>query len=214
MRLSTSDLALPLALPKWKRHLRIFGGAVLISALVAWPHDLPAEEEHKSCGTNEGPAGSAEVTPDRPATAGPQAAPSLELKSKRLSDGRTPRRLVTFRGEIVDYYCYIEKGATGPAHRDCGVRCVAGDVCMGLLTTDDRLMMISINHMRAMDPLSFKDTPDAFAACRALIAEQVDLTGFFMERKGQRIIEVMDVKRVAKPAAAKAVAAKSSSTAP
>ena len=190
----------------------MLGGAVLITTLVAWPHDLPAAEEHKSCGANEGPAGSAEVTPNRPATTGPYAAQSPELKSKKLSDGRTPRRLATFRGEIVDYYCYIEKGATGPAHRDCGVRCVAGDVCMGLLTTDDRLMMISINHMRAMDPVAFKDTPDAFAACRALIAEQVDLTGYLMERKGQRIIEVMDVKRVPKPA--KSVAAKPALAAP
>lgn len=53
-----------------------------------------------------------------------------------------------------------------------------------------------------------------FAACRALIAEKVDLTGYFMERKGQRIIEVMDVKPVAKQAAVKSVAAKPAVAAP
>jgi hypothetical protein len=200
MRFSLTDLALPFALPLWKRRLPILGGAVLIVALVAGPRDIPAAEEKKECCAGDGKAASAEVLPDEPPPAGTPAARSQQLKGRTLSDGRTPRRLVTLRGEIVDYYCYIEKGARGPMHRDCGVRCVAGDVCMGLLTTDDRLMMISINHMRAMEPLAWREIPDPFAACRSLIAEQVELTGYFMERKGQRIIEVTAVKPLAKQA--------------
>ena len=109
------------------------------------------------------------------------------------------RHLVTFRGEIVDYYCYIEKGLTGPSHRDCVVRCVAGDVCMGLLTNQGDLYMISVNHLRAMDPASFRGVPDPFSTCRGWIAEMVDLTGYAMERKGQRIIEIMGVKKATGP---------------
>jgi hypothetical protein len=107
------------------------------------------------------------------------------------------RHYVTVRGEIVDYYCYIEKGLTGLAHQACGMRCVAGDVCMGILTTDGTLYMISVNHLRAMDPLGMSSVPDPFSTCRGWIAEKVDLSGYAMERKGQRIIEIMDVKKAA-----------------
>jgi hypothetical protein len=102
------------------------------------------------------------------------------------------RHYITVRGEIVDYYCYIEKGLTGPGHKACGTRCVAGDICMGILTTDGALYMISVNHFRAMDPLGMRSVPDPFETCRGWIAEKVDLSGYAMERKGQRIIEIME----------------------
>jgi hypothetical protein len=145
---------------------------------------------------------SAQAVPDKEPPAGTPAARAKLLQQKYGKSGPQPRQLVTLRGEVVDYYCYIEKGATGPGHRDCGVKCVAGDVCMGLLTTDGRLMMISVNHMRAMEPLAWRGIPDPFNTCRGLIAETVDLTGYFMERKGQRIIEIMGVKPVTKTASA------------
>src|SRR4051794_25405033 len=75
--------------------------------------------------------------------AGPQSndkccAPKAASAVEKASDytGTSNRHFVTVRGEIVDYYCYIEKGLTGAGHKDCGTRCVAGDVCMGILTTD------------------------------------------------------------------------------
>ena len=111
-------------------------------------------------------------------------------------DGRT---LTTLRGEIVDYYCYIEKGLTGPSHKECGLKCVAGDVCMGLLTTNGELLMISVNHIRAMTPHAFQGIPDPFRKCTTMIADKVDLTGYAMQRKGQKIIEIVDVKKVGAP---------------
>lgn len=111
---------------------------------------------------------------------------------------RPNRRYVTMRGEIVDYYCYIEKGLTGLAHKACGLRCVAGDICMGLLTDEGELYMISVNHLRAMDPTAFSG-PDPFTTCRGWIAEKVDLSGYAMERKGQRIIEIMNVAKASGP---------------
>lgn len=114
--------------------------------------------------------------------------------------GETSKRhYVTVRGEIVDYFCYIEKGLTGPAHKDCGTRCVAGDVCMGILTTDKQLYMISVNHLRAMDPTAFRGISDPFTTCRGSIAETVDLGGYAMERRGQKIIEIMNVKKASGP---------------
>ena len=106
------------------------------------------------------------------------------------------RHFVTLRGEIVDWYCYIEKGLRGPGHKDCGTLCVAGDVCMGLLTEDGELMMISVNHLRAMAPTSFRGIPDPFTTCRGLVTERVELGGYTMERKGQKIIEIMNVKKL------------------
>jgi hypothetical protein len=47
------------------------------------------------------------------------------------------KHAVTVHGEIVDYYCYIEKGLTGQQHKECGLKCVAGDVCMGILTDQE-----------------------------------------------------------------------------
>jgi hypothetical protein len=111
--------------------------------------------------------------------------------------GGSNRHYVTLRGEIVDYYCYIEKGLTGQVHKACGLRCVAGGVCMGLLTTDGLLYMISVDHLRAMDPLGMSSVPDPFPTCRGWIAENVDLSGYAMERKGQRVIEIMNVKKAA-----------------
>lgn len=114
--------------------------------------------------------------------------------------GKSGRRLVTLRGEVVDYYCYIEKGARGPTHHECATRCVAGDVCMGLVTTEGDLYMVSVNHLRAMEPLAFKGIPDPFNRCRGYLTRTVDLTGYAMERSGQRIVEIMDVTPVEAPA--------------
>ena len=106
------------------------------------------------------------------------------------------RRLVTVRGEVVDYYCFIEKGLRGPGHLECAVKCVSGDVCMGMYTQEGELFMISVNHLRAMDPLAFKGIPDPFNRCRGMLSQTVDLTGYTMERYGQKILEIMDVKPV------------------
>jgi hypothetical protein len=146
--------------------------------------------------------------------AGPQ--PGVKKPVAKKPDLTTPaepsnRHYVTLRGEIVDWYCYIEKGLLGPGHKDCGTRCVAGDVCMGLLTEEGELMMISVNHLRAMDPMSFRGIPDPFTTCRGLVTERVELGGYKMERKGQKIIEIMNVKKLppGTPARTDAAASKS-----
>lgn len=70
---------------------------------------------------------------------------------------------------------------------------------MGILTTDGALYMISVNHLRAMDPTAFRSIPDPFTTCRGWIAESVDLSGYAMERKGCKIIEIMAVKKASGP---------------
>jgi hypothetical protein len=108
----------------------------------------------------------------------------------------TGKHRVTVRGEIVDYYCYIEKGLLGPQHKDCGLKCVAGDVCMGILTEQGDLYMLSIDHIRAMAPLTFQGIPDPFKQCMSMVSDHVEIRGNLMERKGQRILEVSAVHKI------------------
>jgi hypothetical protein len=143
------------------------------------------------------------VKPSTPSATGQTCPPTTTSKqiqagppSPETSPGEHRRELVCIRGEVVDFYCYIEKGATGPNHRDCGMQCVAGDICMGILSDDSQLYMISVDHLRAMTPLAYEGIPNPWQECRKYMAEKVDLTGYYMERKGQKIIEIVKVKKV------------------
>lgn len=171
----TTEPVRPSAAPRWIRFASMT--AVVAVALVAGA----------AIGRSTSP-------PPPPKTNAPAKAAAGKLNAAGLQVAN--RRLVTLRGEVVDFYCFIEKGLRGPGHLECAVKCVAGDVCMGLYTQDDELYMISVNHLRAMDPLAFKGIPDPFNRCRGLLSQVVDLTGYAMERKGQRILEIMDVKPV------------------
>ena len=177
----------PLPLPGSRRRpwllIVALGAAVVLFLMLAASGDAPLSVRSASGDT----VSNATPTPDAPSGAVAPAGPT---------SGRAKRKLVTMRGEIVDYYCYIEKGWRGKDHKECGTRCVAGDVCMGLLTDDERLFMISINHMRAMEPLQFEGIPDPFTKCRGMITERVEMTGYTMERHWQRVIEVTAVKAV------------------
>jgi hypothetical protein len=169
-------------LPRISRRAAVAVVAVALALLFSSPKDGPlAESTVVKAPAAKAPAAKAPATKMAPAKAPP---PPIEK--------RTP---VTLRGEIVDYYCYIEKGRRGPDHLECALKCVSGDICMGLLTTDEQLFMISRNHMRAMSPLEFRGIPDPFNTCVGMIAESVDLSGYAMERKGQKIIEILAVKK-------------------
>ncbi len=136
-----------------------------------------------------------------PAIAGSGIAPKAATPSKVPTTGQvcppgTGKHRVTVRGEIVDYYCYIEKGLLGPQHKECGLKCVAGDVCMGILTEQGDLYMLSIDHIRAMAPLTFQGIPDPFKQCMSMVSDHVEIRGNLMERKGQRILEVSVVRKI------------------
>ena len=136
-----------------------------------------------------------------PAIAGSGIAPKAAAPSKVPATGQvcppgTGKHRVVVRGEIVDYYCYIEKGLLGPQHKECGLKCVAGDVCMGILTEQGDLYMLSIDHIRAMAPLTFQGIPDPFKKCMSMVSEHVEINGNLMERKGQRILEVTGVRKI------------------
>lgn len=221
MSLSTHGRRPLSTLPLMWRRLLLLGGAATVALLVAASRGALAQDAANGHTSEQCEAESKAAAADakkamavskiqpaakRALSQAPPAAKAPAPKTAAASATKgAPRKIVrtltTVRGELVDYYCYIERGARGPEHRDCAIRCVAGDVCMGILTPDGKtLMMLSVNHMRAMEPLAWRDIPDPFQTCRGLLSETVDLTGYVMERRGQKIIEVTAVKVVPKSA--------------
>jgi hypothetical protein len=56
--------------------------------------------------------------------------------------------------------------------------------------------MLSIDHIRAMAPLTFQGIPDPFKQCMSMVSDHVEIRGNLMERKGQRILEVSTVHKI------------------
>ncbi|HEY2953899.1 MAG TPA: hypothetical protein VGK89_01475 [Candidatus Eisenbacteria bacterium] len=94
---------------------------------------------------------------------------------------------MTLKGELVDMGCYVSHGAMGEKHKDCATKCVAGGMPMGLLTSDNKLYVLTLNH----------DNPDPFNKAKEMMAAMVEVTGMVSERGGTRIIDVTDLKAAA-----------------
>jgi len=58
-------------------------------------------------------------------------------------DGKPlPGKIVTMKGEIVEFSCYLQVGKRGEKHRACGQKCVNSGQPVGLLTEDGNLYML------------------------------------------------------------------------
>jgi len=108
-------------------------------------------------------------------------ADTKEMKAKAAP------KAVTLKGELVDMGCYVSHGAMGEKHKDCATKCVAGGMPMGLLTSDNKLYVLTLNH----------DNPDPFNKAKDLMSAMVEVTGMVSERGGTRILDVTDVKAAA-----------------
>jgi hypothetical protein len=98
---------------------------------------------------------------------------------------------VTLKGELVDMGCYVSHEAKGEKHKGCATKCVAGGMPMGLLTADNKLYLLTLDHENA----------DPYNQAKDLMSAMVEVTGMVSERGGARIIDVTGLKEV--PAAAK-----------
>ena len=83
-------------------------------------------------------------------------------------------------GEVVDMGCYLEHGAKGEKHAGCATKCISGGMPMGLLTSDGKLYLITLDH----------DNADPYNQVKGWAAKQVTLTGTIAERSGVRAIDV------------------------
>lgn len=86
----------------------------------------------------------------------------------------------SWTGEIVDMGCYLGHGAMGEKHAECGLKCVAGGMPMGLVTEGNKVFLLTPNH----------DNGDPYAAAKDWVSKQVKVTGKMMTRGGIQAIEV------------------------
>ena len=100
---------------------------------------------------------------------------------------------VTLKGEVVDMGCYMAHEAHGAKHKECGAKCVAGGMPMGLLTSTGKLYLITLNH----------DDADAYNQLKDWIDSDVEVTGVVTERAGMRSIDVSAAKAATAAATAK-----------
>lgn len=99
----------------------------------------------------------------------------------------------SWTGEIVDMGCYVSNGAKGEKHTECGMKCVANGMPMGLLTKEGKLWLLTMNH----------DNPDPYNDCKKWVAQTVEVTGTSASRNGVSAIDVQGAKPAAAAAAAK-----------
>ena len=98
----------------------------------------------------------------------------------------------TITGEIVDMGCYMARGAKGADHKDCGMKCIANGMPMGLLTDKGMLYVLTLNH----------DSADPFNKAKEWAGDKVKVTGPVSIRNGIKSLQVDS----AEPAAAQAMA--------
>jgi hypothetical protein len=96
-----------------------------------------------------------------------------------------PRQTIT--GEVVDMGCYLGHASRGDKHVACATKCLNSGMPMGLLTNDNRLYLLTLNH----------DNPDPYNKLKAMAGRTVAVTGAAMDRSGMKAIDVSDFKRVA-----------------
>jgi hypothetical protein len=135
------------------------------------------------------------------AQAPPKREPAgAEAKSSaHATPAKGPRRATTVRGEILDMSCYVARGLRGEVHRECGLKCVASGVCMGIIGADSMLYMLTLDHARAMAPSTFT-TPDPLDQCKQWVGLTVEVSGGAHQRDGMCILEVMRAKLIPAPA--------------
>jgi len=97
---------------------------------------------------------------------------------------------MTVKGEVVDMGCYMAHSASGEKHKECGTKCVAGGMPMGLLTSNGKLYLITLNH----------DDADPYNHLKEWVGDQVEVTGAIYQRGGMMAIDAS----AAKPATAAA----------
>jgi hypothetical protein len=122
----------------------------------------------------------------------PAKAPGDTIKNwpHNAEEGRT---WVTASGEVIDVYCYLDRGFTGEVHRWCALICIKGGMPMGLLTNDGQIYLLTKHHEYAMDP-TLVTYAKPYNDLVEWAAKQVQVTGYLIQRKGMKGIEVIRSK--------------------
>ncbi|HEY7729232.1 MAG TPA: hypothetical protein VID50_12370 [Candidatus Eisenbacteria bacterium] len=137
-----------------------------------------------------------------------QTKPSMTAPKKALKKARTAnkepgdtikgwphgaeegRTWITVSGEVIDVFCYLDRGLTGEIHRQCAIDCIHGGMPMGLLTRDGQVILLCKHHDYAMDPY-IVTYAKPYNDLIEWAARQVQVGGFLLQRKGWKAIEVI-----------------------
>jgi len=93
----------------------------------------------------------------------------------------------SWTGEILDAGCYLARGAMGPNHAECALKCAANGMPLMLLTKEGRAILLTPNH----------DDPDAYAQLKTMAGSMAVITGTLSERGGVRGIDVTGAQAAA-----------------
>jgi hypothetical protein len=105
------------------------------------------------------------------------------------ADAKKDAKTQTWTGEIVDLGCYLGHGAMGEKHAECGLKCVAGGMPMGLVTEGKKIFVLTPSH----------ENGDPFASCKEWVSKQVTVSGTMMTGGGLQAIEVASAELAAAP---------------
>ncbi len=117
--------------------------------------------------------------------AAPFAAFAHDSAHQGMAMAAAPAKTIT--GEVVDTGCYLDHAARGEKHASCASKCLAGGMPMGLLTSDGRLYLLTMNH----------DNPDPYNELKKMPGQTVAVTGKVMMRSGMKGIDVSSYKSAA-----------------
>ena len=143
-------------------------------------------------------------TPAKKARAAKPATPPVGEPASKGAPGDTLHRhwgqrpeqqMVTVTGEVIDIFCYLDRGFTGEIHRWCAKTCIKGGMPMGLLDFDGNIWVLTMEHDYGMDKQRITYMKP-YRDCEDWAASIVQVTGRLMERKGMKGIEVRGAKLV------------------
>ena len=89
---------------------------------------------------------------------------------------------VTMTGEVVDLYCYMGHGATGPDHAKCANSCIKKGLPIGFLSSDGTLYVIT-----------GKDHESANTMVADFAGKKSTITGTVREQNGMKAIEIATI---------------------
>src|SRR5215813_8487113 len=83
-------------------------------------------------------------------------------------------KTVSVTGEVIDMNCYMSGGAKGPSHQQCAQKCIDGGGPVGLLTSDDKVVLLMPDENKG----------DAFKQVKGMASKTVTVSGEMYMRGG------------------------------
>ncbi len=146
----------------------------------------------------------ADPTPTKKGKTPPVMTPSQRMRARmtqaettfmnpfRADEGRVG---IKVSGEVLDLFCYLDRGFYGELHRQCAYKCVHGGEPMGILTHEGKVYILFPDHWYAMSRKNLTYSK-VYDQCKEYAGLQVRVGGFLIKRKGLQGIEMREVALV------------------